>query len=85
MLNYFVSVNDTMFKPGSIIAQSSDSASNERDSSKPWKVNDGAVEDEISILRMKSLAPYAGFEGSTMTTGVASDDMPTVVIARSSI
>lgn len=74
-----------MFKPGSSTAQSSDSESNARVSSKPWKVNAGAVEDETSTLKMKSLAPSACFGGSTTTTGVASEEMPTVVIAWSSI
>ena len=64
----FVSVNDTKFTPGSMTAQSSSSDSN----SSPLvfvNVNVGAEVLDISILRMKSLAPFPAL-GSTTTTGV---------------
>ena len=62
----FVSVNETMFNPGSITAQSSSSDSNV----KPAvfvNVNVGAVSLDISMRRMKSLAPLPAFGRRTMT------------------
>lgn len=80
---HFVSVNDTMFKPGSITAQSSDSASKANVSSRPENVNAGAVEDDTSMRKMKSLAVVAYLGGKTTTIGVASDDTGIVVIVWS--
>lgn len=55
-----VSVNDTKFRPGSMTAQPSSSESKSIVSLTPLNVNVGAVELDISILRMKSRAPSSG-------------------------
>ena len=64
-------------------AQSSSSESKSIVSSTPLKVNVGAAELDISILKMKSRAPSSGYAGSCTTTGVAEDDTCIVVIAWS--
>jgi len=64
----FVSVNETMFNPGSITAQSSSSDSNIKPSVFV-NVNDGAAALDISILTMKSRA-YVLAAGRRTMTGV---------------
>ena len=84
LLYHLVSVKEIRFKPGSIAIQSSESESNVIDSSRPENVTPGAVEDDTSILKMKSLAPLsAGLGGSLIISGVAAEDTSIVVIAWS--
>lgn len=64
-----VSVNETMFKPGSITAQSSSSESKSRPA-EFVNVNDGAELLDISMRRMKSLAPDPEAFGRRTMTGV---------------
>ena len=78
-------MKEIKFKPGSIVIQSSESESNVIDSSRPAKVIPGAVEDETSILKMKSLEPLSvGFGGSFTISGVDAEDTSIVVTAWSS-
>jgi len=75
-------VKEIRFKPGSIVIQSSESESKVIDSSRPAKVIPGAVEDETSILKMKSLEPLSvGFGGSFTIKGVAEEETSIVVTA----
>ena len=84
LLYHLVSVKDIKFKPGSIAIQSSESESNVIDSSRPVNVTPGAVEDDTSILKIKSLAPLsAGLGGSLTTSGVSEEDTSIVVIVWS--
>ena len=77
-------MKEIRFKPGSIVIQSSESESNVIDSSSPVRVIRGAVDDDTSILKMKSLAPLsAGLGGSLTTSGVAEEDTSIVVIVWS--
>lgn len=73
-------MKEIKFKPGSIVIQSSESESNVIDSSSPTNVTPGAVEDDTSILKMKSLAPLSdGLGGRVITSGVVAEDTSIVV------